>query len=927
MPTFENDLVDGPWSLQRGLNLGLLAEAAYAEFEDLPFILSDEMDLELVDHMPTGASQGFVAVGEQVVVLAFAGTNQLTDWLVNLRFLPVDASWGRTHRGFKDAYDDVSEQCRAAAARARDEGKTFWITGHSLGGALAHIAGHDLFRDGDRTGLVTFGQPRTLRIEANDLLLQQRMPLGYHRIVNGRDIVTRVPPNLPHTGELVRIGRRGWFGLESNEAEAEEMPALTEAEFEAFQERLRGIESQASQTARGPAAMEAIDRSVEGLIPGIKDHRITSYVSELRTLVPSADPDDDLDPFFSSMPANRSRRGSGRNVTGGVFGGPQESSDLQESFFLPDRPLSTSANARNFGLESSGGLQEEQEAEEEMVPVLIRLIDQSWEPAESVQVLSRDGAFVTAMIKPSEISDVEADKSRVKSVEVSRPGGFLELADSMPFVKGQPVDRPGVEEAGQNALVGVIDTGIDVLHNAFTDEDGKTRIVAIWDQFDKAGPTPREVDASFEFDFGTLYTAQDINDMRDGNRDVPVWMRDPQGHGTHVSGIAAGRATGSMENGMAPDATIAVVIPAMEATRQDPNSLGYSVSHISALHFLRKLAVTENSISQDTTPIAINVSLGMNAGAHDGKTPLEAAFDSITSQGTEPGVVIVKSAGNERRHRGHCHVDVAQGRVDVDWTSLDVGRQLDYLEGWYARSDRLAFVLRSPDGGETDEVSRQNRETDQVIDGNLVRMRVRPFHRDNGDNALYISIQPDAKPILKGHWKLEVRGQHVSARTTGLHIWAERTGDRAIQFFNASEKHTLSVPGTAEEIITVGATDLRDPYPGVIDQSSFGPTRGNAAKPEISAPGLGIVSAFSNQDDLSATRPDTGTSMAAPHVAGAVALALSRRVALDRSQFNTQQIRSLLQETAQYRSGVHNNGFGFGILDVAEFLSFCDDEP
>ena len=214
-----------------------------------------------------------------------------------------------------------------------------------------------------------------------------------------------------------------------------------------------------------------------------------------------------------------------------------------------------------------------------------------------------------------------------------------------------------------------------------------------------------------------------------------------------------------------------------------------------------------------------------------------------------------------------------------------------------------------------------------MVDGNIIQMKLRPKHPDNGDNVLYLTIQPEARPILSGDWKLEVRGLHVSAQTTGLHIWVERSGARAVQFINASEDHTLSVPGTAEEIITVGATDLRAPFPGVIDASSYGPTRRNAAKPELSAPGLGIVSAAANRDDRSAARADSGTSMAAPHVTGAVALALSRREALGLRQLNTQQLRSYLIETVQYGSGVHNNGFGFGILDVAAFLESCDQEP
>lgn len=910
--SFQTELVEGGWSLRRALNLGALSEIAYAPESDIKFTLSEDMDLELTDFMPDRASQGFVAEGDKLVVLAFCGTNQFTDWLVNLRFVSASTDWGRTHRGFLAAYEKIQDNARAAALRAKTADKPLWITGHSLGGALAHVAAYDLLSSGARMGLCTFGQPRSVRA---DTALEDVLPEGYHRVVNGRDVVTRVPPTLPHTGDLVSIGRRGWFsrGAESTETSEAELPPLSETEFEELQTQLSAIESRA---ARGAEAAESVDRSVEGLIPGIKDHRMPSYMAELRALVPDTDTESDDDGLFiarrPSPPSDGGRRRPGGGIAGGVFGGPDRSGTTRGGGALE--------TADSFG---PGAPSPSPMPAPELMPVLVRLIDTAWQPDAGVQVLSRSGAFVTARATPDAIQAMERNRRQVKSVEVSRAAGFLELTGSRPFVKGAPVDRPGIDETGTNAIVGVIDTGIDVLHKAFHDAGGRSRIVAVWDQYDNSGPTPRQVNPDFSFDFGTLYTHQDIEDMRTGARPVDSWMRDPAAHGTHVAGIAAGRATGSLPDGIAPDAKIAVVMPSMmmDAERQDPNSLGYSVSHINALQFLRAFA-----LSQDM-PIAINVSLGMNAGAHDGKTLLEAAFDSITSQGGDPGIAIIKSAGNERRHRGHCHVDVALGRVDVDWASYDIARDIDYFEAWYNHMDRLEFVLRGPHGDETDPVSHKNRSTSAFIDGNLVRMRVRPKHPDNGDNALYITIEPDSQPIRPGPWKLEVRGLHVSAQTTGLHIWVERSGERAVRFINSSERHTLSVPGTAEEIITVGATDLRSPFPGVIDASSYGPTRRNAAKPELSAPGLEIVSAAANQSDLSAARPDTGTSMAAPHVTGAIALALSRRVGQNLSQFNTQQLRSFLVETVQYGSGVHNNGFGFGILDIAAFLEACDQEP
>jgi hypothetical protein len=95
-----------------------------------------------------------------------------------------------------------------------DQGCRIWLTGHSLGAALATLAA-DRFQDVQ--GLYTFGSPRV-----GDRQFQKNFQLRAYRVVNGDDIVARVPPKgiYRHVGALKFIDHQGRIddGLDVNEA-------------------------------------------------------------------------------------------------------------------------------------------------------------------------------------------------------------------------------------------------------------------------------------------------------------------------------------------------------------------------------------------------------------------------------------------------------------------------------------------------------------------------------------------------------------------------------------------------------------------------------------------------------------------------------------------------------------------------------------
>jgi len=166
----------------------------------------------------TNNTQYLFAANKDCVILAFRGTepSQLADWLTDLKAEWVACPWlngVRIHKGFLDALEcewaHILEQLKVQVP-----GKALWITGHSLGGALALLATHRLLCNQPDLlvqGLITYGQPR-----CGDAAFVEdagrRLAGRCWRSINSRDIVPRVPPyaaDFRHCGSVLYLDDLG----------------------------------------------------------------------------------------------------------------------------------------------------------------------------------------------------------------------------------------------------------------------------------------------------------------------------------------------------------------------------------------------------------------------------------------------------------------------------------------------------------------------------------------------------------------------------------------------------------------------------------------------------------------------------------------------------------------------------------------------
>lgn len=231
---------------KRALSLGKVAYLAYSDERYIREILTrwgvnPAVDFRYIDD-PNSETQGIIFRVGQQIILAFRGTQELRDWRTNVKMkLRKFASKSKlatldteiigtlkpaqifqdnasVHRGFQNAWDSVAPQVFEHVLRWRrvDPTSKLWITGHSLGGALATVAAAALQDQGVVVdGLYTFGQPRvgdwSFQRQFNKVLGDRTF-----RYVNNNDIVPEVPPPiLPWTFPRVyrHVGQHFYFDV------------------------------------------------------------------------------------------------------------------------------------------------------------------------------------------------------------------------------------------------------------------------------------------------------------------------------------------------------------------------------------------------------------------------------------------------------------------------------------------------------------------------------------------------------------------------------------------------------------------------------------------------------------------------------------------------------------------------------------------
>lgn len=438
----------------------------------------------------------------------------------------------------------------------------------------------------------------------------------------------------------------------------------------------------------------------------------------------------------------------------------------------------------------------------------------------------------------------------------------------------QPVS--GKALSGQGVYMAILDSGIDYTDPMFRYADGTTKIAWLWDQGKRADAEKGEKPPQGFFT-GVEYSRKMLNANLQKNSERLT--TDVTGHGTNVAKIAVQGA---------PESELIVV--KLDTARGTYPS---TVSLLRAFTYVAKKAQAENM------PVAINLSYGNTYGAHDGSSLLERFIDNITEVGRN---VICIGAGNEGASAGHFAGKLSENEIQRISFAMGTYERSFSLQLWKWYADRMDISILSP-AGEQYLIRNQNAggEAQQAVMEQTKLLifsgRPQPYRKRE---EVYIDFIPVETYLNTGIWTIEITPRRIANGELRLYMPSAVVRSENTRFLLPSPAQTLTIPSTAQKVITVGAYNayVRS-YAAFSGRGDAGSDRAENNKPDLTAPGVNIRIGEGEGGAVV-----SGTSYATPFVTAAAALLMEYGIVQGNDPFlYGEKVKAYLHAGARQLSG------------------------
>lgn len=494
----------------------------------------------------------------------------------------------------------------------------------------------------------------------------------------------------------------------------------------------------------------------------------------------------------------------------------------------------------------------------------------------SVEILSPTYAIITAQ-NEDQINNLLS----YPQIEYVEKPFILETQDTQSFSSTGITNfknRSGL--TGRGTILGIIDSGIDYTLPVFRDTNGNSKILYYWDQSIPGKPPEG-------FTQGTLYTNEEINNAMD-NQNIPISAT--SSHGTHVAGICSQ---------IANEANLIVVRVGNRLT----DTFSRSTEFMRAIKFILDRSLELNM------PVAINISYGSNEGSHRGLSLFEQYIDDMCLFWKNN---IVVAAGNNADKGGHKNIQLSDNVEEVEFV-VGENETILNINIWPNFSDDFTVHLVNPSNQQTQSISLTSGEVRNSIGSTRIKGYFYPIAPYSLTRRVTFQLTTSSA-ITPGIWKIVFTPIDIVVGNIDIYLPTSEGLSKDTRFLEPTTELTVTVPGTASRVITVGSYNSRTDIVSVF--SGEGSIDECVYKPDLLAPGEGILSYLpgGNQGTLS------GTSMATPHITGVCCLFFQWGIVNGNDLFlYSAKLKALLLKSARRTQNLDypNNSRGYGFLNLS----------